>query len=114
MIAEWQQWVGADPIPALRESKSAQKKSPCQMPLLGSGCPLDPCPEPILELPLPVFPSHLHDKLSCVGACHGGALPCCQDPHGPDVERCSPKIAAQDDTLRGNTLMGIPKYSPLA
>lgn len=44
--------------------------------------------------------TYLHNKLPRVGSCHGGALPSCQDPYGPDVERCRAKETTQDYTLK--------------
>lgn len=56
------------------------------------------------QCPLPlVYPSHsstyLHDKLAGIGSCHGGAMPCSQDPHRPDVESGRPEVTPQHNTL---------------
>ena len=82
-----------------------------------------PHPEPTRDSPpspqlLPVGAwagvsiAHLHDELPRVGPGHGGALPRCQDPDGPDVQRRSPEIAAQDDTLCGHEPVGTPQSPP--
>lgn len=59
------------------------------------------------SIPVP----HLHDKLPCIGPGHRGALSCCEDPNGPDVQCHRPEIASQDDALCRDTSMGTTKHS---
>lgn len=51
--------------------------------------------------------SYLHNKLAGVSSCHSGALPCCQDADGPDVESCRAKETAQDHSLERRTYKEI-------
>lgn len=52
------------------------------------------------SLGIPLSSTDLHDKLTRVCPGHGGALTSCQDAHGPDVERCGAKEAAQHHPLQ--------------
>ena len=60
------------------------------------------------SIPVP----HLHDKLPRICPSHCGALSRRQDPDGPDVQCRCPEIAAQDNTLRRDSPMGIPNHPP--
>lgn len=57
--------------------------------------------------------SYLHDKLAGVSSCHGGALSCCQDANGPDVESSRAKETAQHHTLEGHKPKGTDVQTPL-
>lgn len=57
--------------------------------------------------------SYLHNKLAGVSSCHSGALPCCQDANGPDVESSRAKEAAQHHPLEGYKPKETDAQTPL-
>lgn len=57
--------------------------------------------------------SYLHNKLARVSSCHSGALPCCQDANGPDVESSRAKEAAQHHPLEGYKPKETDAQTPL-